>query len=83
MLTIVKEDQVCRRLMTVPGVGAVVSLTYVYWLGPQILGQLFLRLLAKGGGIVQCPESRELFTTMSVRENLHLGGGHLPAAERA
>ena len=25
---IVKEDQVCRRLMTVPGVGALVSLTY-------------------------------------------------------
>ena len=28
VLGIVKEDQVCRRLMTVPGVGAVVSLTY-------------------------------------------------------
>jgi transposase len=28
VLTIVKEDQVCRRLMTVPEVGAVVSLTY-------------------------------------------------------
>lgn len=28
VLTIVKEDEVCRRLMTVPGVGAVVSLTY-------------------------------------------------------
>jgi transposase len=28
VLVIVKEDQVCRRLMTVPGVGAVVSLTY-------------------------------------------------------
>ena len=28
VLIIVKEDQVCRRLMTVPGVGAVVSLTY-------------------------------------------------------
>ena len=28
VLAIVKEDQVCRRLMTVPGVGAVVSLTY-------------------------------------------------------
>ncbi len=34
-------------------------------------------------GIVQCPETRELFTTMSVRENLDLGGSHLPAAERA
>ena len=28
VLAIVKEDPVCRRLMTVPGVGAVVSLTY-------------------------------------------------------
>lgn len=28
VLLIVKEDQVCRRLMTVPGVGALVSLTY-------------------------------------------------------
>ncbi len=34
------------------------------------------------GGIVQCPESRELFSTMNVRENLDLGGGHLPTAER-
>src|ERR1700687_5842183 len=29
------------------------------------------------GGIVQCPESRELFGEMSVRENLDLGGHHL------
>jgi transposase len=28
VLVIVREDQVCRRLMTCPGVGAVVSLTY-------------------------------------------------------
>ncbi|MDE2581624.1 MAG: ATP-binding cassette domain-containing protein [Rhodospirillales bacterium] len=34
------------------------------------------------GGIVQCPETRELFGTMSVRENLDLGGQHLPPAER-
>jgi len=33
-------------------------------------------------GIVQCPEGRELFVYMSVRENLDLGGQHLPAAER-
>ncbi len=33
-------------------------------------------------GIVQCPESRELFGTMSVRENLELGGSRLPNAER-
>ncbi len=35
------------------------------------------------GGIVQCPESRELFGDMSVRENLELGGQHCTAAERA
>jgi branched-chain amino acid transport system ATP-binding protein len=35
------------------------------------------------GGIVQCPESRELFGDMSVRENLDLGGQHLPADRRA
>ena len=33
-------------------------------------------------GIVQCPESRELFGEMSVRENLELGGQHLAPAER-
>ncbi len=43
---------------------------------------------AVGGGnrtgrVVQCPETRELFATMSVRENLDLGGQHLTAAERA
>jgi branched-chain amino acid transport system ATP-binding protein len=34
------------------------------------------------GGIVQCPESRELFGDMSVRENLDLGGQHQTAAVR-
>ncbi len=33
-------------------------------------------------GLVHCPESRELFGHMNVRENLDLGGGHLTAAER-
>ena len=28
LLTIVRDDEVCRRLMTVPGVGSVVALTY-------------------------------------------------------
>src|SRR5262249_42749666 len=28
LLAIVQDDEVCRRLMTVPGVGPVVSLTY-------------------------------------------------------
>ena len=35
------------------------------------------------GGLVQCPESRELFGDMSVRENLDLGGQHLSPAECA
>ncbi len=35
------------------------------------------------GGVVQCPESRELFGDMTVRENLDLGGQHLAAADRA
>ena len=34
-------------------------------------------------GIVQCPEGRELFTDMTVRENLDLGGHHLSPAECA
>jgi len=33
------------------------------------------------GGIVQCPEGRELFIDMTVRENLDLGGQHLPPAQ--
>jgi len=33
------------------------------------------------GGVVQCPENRELFTDMTVRDNLDLGGQHLPPAE--
>jgi branched-chain amino acid transport system ATP-binding protein len=35
------------------------------------------------GGIVQSPESRELFSDMSVRENLDLGAHHLASAARA
>jgi len=35
------------------------------------------------GGIVQCPEGRELFVDMTVRENLDLGGQHLSPAESA
>ncbi len=35
------------------------------------------------GGIVHCPETRELFGDMSVRENLDLGGQHQTPAERA
>ena len=35
------------------------------------------------GGIVQCPETRELFGDMSVAENLDLGGQHQKPAQRA
>src|SRR5580658_677477 len=35
----------------------------------------------ESSGIVQCPEGRELFIDMTVRENLDVGGQHLPAAE--
>jgi transposase len=43
LLAIVRDDEVCRRLMTVPGVGPVVALTYratvdVPARGPQIQG---------------------------------------------
>jgi ABC-type branched-subunit amino acid transport system ATPase component len=34
-------------------------------------------------GIVQCPETRELFGDMSVRENLDLAAHHLPADQAA
>ena len=34
-------------------------------------------------GIVRCPEGRELFVDMTVRENLDLGGQHLPPVECA
>ncbi len=33
-------------------------------------------------GVVQCPESRELFGELTVRENLDLGGQHLAAGAR-
>ena len=33
-------------------------------------------------GLVQCPETRELFGELSVRENLDLGGQHLSASAR-
>ena len=34
-------------------------------------------------GVVQCPETRELFSDMTVRENLDLGGYHLAQAVRS
>ena len=35
------------------------------------------------GGIVQCSEGRDLFNDMTVRENLDLGGQHLPVKDSA
>src|SRR5271169_1133104 len=34
------------------------------------------------GGVVQCPETRELFSEMTVRENLDLGGNGLDDSDR-
>ena len=53
----------------------------VAWGGETLAGRS-AAVIARGG-IVQCPESRELFGTMSVRENLDLGGARLSAADRA
>ena len=52
----------------------------VGWAGAPLAGQSAAQIAR--GGIVQCPESRELFGAMSVRENLDLGGSRLPKAER-
>ncbi|HVY18282.1 MAG TPA: ATP-binding cassette domain-containing protein [Rhodopila sp.] len=53
----------------------------VEWKGEPLKG------MTAGGiaraGIVQCPETRELFGDMSVRENLELGGQHLTVGDAA
>ena len=53
----------------------------IAWGGRSLAGESAAAIAR--GGIVQCPESRELFGDMSVRENLLLGGNRLPAPERA
>ena len=53
----------------------------VAWDGDSLAGRT-PAVIARGG-IVQCPESRELFGDMSVRENFDLGGSRLPKPERA
>jgi branched-chain amino acid transport system ATP-binding protein len=53
----------------------------VTWRGETLAGRT-PGAIARGG-IVQCPETRELFGDMSVRENLDLGGQHLPVADAA
>ena len=52
----------------------------ILWDGKPLAGRSAAAIAR--GGIVQCPESRELFGPMSVRENLDLGGAHLTAPER-
>ncbi len=49
--------------------------------GETLAGRTAARIAREG--VVQCPESRELFGYMSVRENLDLAGQHLPRAECA
>ena len=59
--------------------GLVPSTGRIAWDGEALAGRSAAQIAR--GGIVQCPESRELFGTMSVQENLELGGAHLPRAE--
>ncbi len=51
----------------------------INWRGESLAGRTPAAIAR--GGIVQCPESRELFGDLSVRENLDLGGQHNPPAE--
>jgi len=52
----------------------------IQWGGATLAGRSPATIAREG--IVQCPETRELFGDMSVRENLDLGGQHLSKAER-
>jgi branched-chain amino acid transport system ATP-binding protein len=53
----------------------------IRWNGTSLAG-LTPAAIARAG-IVQCPETRELFGDMTVRENLELGGNLLPPNELA
>ena len=55
--------------------GLVPSTGTIRFDGTDLRGRSAARIAR--GGVVQCPESRELFGDMSVRENLDLGGQHL------
>jgi branched-chain amino acid transport system ATP-binding protein len=59
--------------------GLVPSAGVVTFDGQDLYGQTGGQIAR--AGVVQCPESRELFGDMSVRENLDLGGHHLPRDE--
>ncbi len=49
--------------------------------GESLAGRSGARIAREG--IIQCPETRELFGDLSVRENLEVAGLHQPKAERA
>jgi len=52
----------------------------IHWAGESLRGRSPARIAREG--IVQCPETRELFGDLTVRENLDLGGQHLSKDER-
>jgi branched-chain amino acid transport system ATP-binding protein len=52
----------------------------IRWNGQSLKGRSAAAIAR--AGIVQCPETRELFGDLSVRENLDLGGQHLSAQAR-
>jgi branched-chain amino acid transport system ATP-binding protein len=52
----------------------------VKWSGESLRGSSAATIAR--GGVVHCPETRELFGDMSVRENLDLGGNSLDKTER-
>ena len=51
----------------------------IAWAGAPLRGKSAAAIAR--GGIVQCPETRELFADMTVREHLNLGGHRLTRAE--
>jgi branched-chain amino acid transport system ATP-binding protein len=51
----------------------------IHWAADSLRGRSPARIAREG--IVQCPETRELFGDLSVRENLDLGGQHLSRDE--
>jgi branched-chain amino acid transport system ATP-binding protein len=51
----------------------------ICWAGSPLRGKSAAAIAR--GGVVQCPETRELFGDLTVRENLNLGGQHLSRAE--
>lgn len=87
---VVKQGE-CVSIVGLNGAGKTTLFNTVSGLVPYSgniqFGGKDLRDLTAGGiaraGVVQCPESRELFGTMSVRENLDLGGHLLPPNARA